>query len=236
MLSRQQGHLTYSEAGKLAYYWMVNSARPWFHWQGAEPGSGTPVHPTRQLSAEPEVYEFGDRPGTYPVWFDPAYWHQGLKVQIKPKNQLKAINYNLQTYYTVFFEEPISIVLLVLFGIGAGALALRTKLWPLLIPGAAGLCILLPVYALPRHLAPFLLLLYLTALAIAWPLARRRLPDVAILALVACGFIPTLLTTAGEDSAAGNGRTYDTPSGDPMHPDLRSVRAIYCIESSVDGA
>src|SRR4051812_5715858 len=102
LLSKQQGHLTYSEAGKLAYAWMVNETRPWFHWQGDEPGTGTPEHPTRRLLKNPEVFEFGDRPGTYPPWFDPSYWHKGLQVKINSENQLKAISANLQLYFSVF--------------------------------------------------------------------------------------------------------------------------------------
>lgn len=202
-LSRQQGHLTYSESGKLAYFWMVNTSNPWFHWRGVEPGSGTPIHPTRQLSKELSIYEFGDRPGTYPVWFDPTYWHQGLKIKVDLRNQLKAINRNLQMYYTVFLQEAGSIVLLALFGIGASALLLSkerpgSKFWPLLIPAVAGPLIYLPVYALPRHLAPFAFLLYFAAAVITWPAARRQLSERAIVVLVACGMLPILLTAAGE--------------------------------------
>lgn len=201
LLSRQQGHWTYSESGPLAYSWMVNKTSPWFHWQGREPGSGQPAHPTRQLLDEPDIFEFSDRPGTYPPWFDPAYWNKGLRVSVNLKQQLKAINENLRLYHSVLFGEPVSILLLFLFASALGAAMCADhfrRLWPLLVPALAGPCIYLPVYALPRHLAPFVLLLYFVLLVICWPAARRRLPERAVIALIICGFLPLFLTLAGE--------------------------------------
>jgi hypothetical protein len=198
LLSRRRGHLTYSESGKLAYSWMVNQTREFFHWQGAESGTGAPIHPTRQLLREPEVFEFGDRPGTYPPWFDPSYWHEGLKVRVDLKQQLRAIHSDLRVFCSVIFQQPTSIVLLLVFGVGFNISLRRNsrwrKTWPLLIPALAGFCIYLPVYVLPRHLSAFVLLFYLVMLWNTWPAAQRYLHDRVIKIMVGCAVIPILYT------------------------------------------
>jgi hypothetical protein len=201
LLSRQRGHLTYSESGKLAYAWMVNRTREYFHWRGVEPGTGTPVHPTRELLREPEVFEFGDRPGTYPPWFDPSYWHDGLKVRVDIKKQLREILRDQRVYFSVLFEQPASVVLLIVFAAGFSAISLRgesrfRRTWPLLIPALAGFCIYLPVFVLPRHLSAFVLLFYLVALWNTWPAAKQRLPSLAAKAIAACAVIPILYALA----------------------------------------
>jgi 4-amino-4-deoxy-L-arabinose transferase-like glycosyltransferase len=203
LISRQQGHLTYSETGKLAYAWMVNNVRPYFNWQGDEPGSGTPEHPTRRLLSDPEVFEFGDRPGTYPPWFDPTYWHKGLRVEIDFQNELKAIKSNLKIYCSVFFKKAVPILLLVLFAVGILATVRRRssailRIWPLLIPALAGLCIYLPVYAMTRHLAPFVLLFFLTTLTATWRPMRTLLPSRVLTLAIVCVFVPFLIIGARE--------------------------------------
>lgn len=203
LLSRQQGHLTYSESGKLAYSWMVNHTQPWFHWQGREPGSGTPAHPTRQLSKSPDVFEFGDRPGTYPPWFDPSYWNKGLQVRPHLKNQLKAINLGLIEYYGVFLREPASLVFLILFGIGIRRAELRNsrallRVWPLFIPAVAILDLYLLVLVMGRYAAPFILLIYSALLINCWPGVTHLLPQRALHVMALCGIIPIVFTICGQ--------------------------------------
>jgi 4-amino-4-deoxy-L-arabinose transferase-like glycosyltransferase len=197
LLSRQRGHLTYSESGKLAYAWEVNRTREYFHWQGAEPGSGSPVHATRQLLRDPEVFEFGDRPGTYPPWFDPSYWHEGLKVRLDLRRQIHALLRDFRGVYLVCFEQPTSIIFLVVFAVGLSAISFRNhsrfrRTWPLLIPALAGFCVYLAVFVISRHLAPFILPLYLTALWNTWPAAKRLLPERAVIVMAACAVMPIL--------------------------------------------
>ncbi len=78
LLSHSKGRLTYSDAGKLNVAWF-NYNLPNRNWQGLPPGTGTPVHPTRQLFDHPAVYEFnGPLRSSYPPWYDPSYWNEGL--------------------------------------------------------------------------------------------------------------------------------------------------------------
>ena len=53
VLSAQKGRPTFGDSGKLNYAWAVSPRTFWRNWQGLEPGSGTPAHPTRQLLPHP---------------------------------------------------------------------------------------------------------------------------------------------------------------------------------------
>lgn len=78
LLSRSKGRLTFSDTGKLAYAW-YNYDLPVQNWQGEPPGSGVPVHPTRKIYDQPAIYEFnGPLRSSYPPWYDPSYWNEGL--------------------------------------------------------------------------------------------------------------------------------------------------------------
>jgi hypothetical protein len=88
VLSFAKGRPTFSDTGSLNLAWF-NYHLPYRNWQGQPPGTGTPVHPTRQVFAHPAVYEFnGPLRASYPPWFDPSYWNAG----ISPKFSLTAVS------------------------------------------------------------------------------------------------------------------------------------------------
>ncbi len=75
-LSRAKGRFTFGDSGRLNYSALVSPGGRIINWQGAPPGSGIPVHATRQLVKNPPVYEFATPVGgTYPPSFDPSYWN-----------------------------------------------------------------------------------------------------------------------------------------------------------------
>lgn len=89
-LSSVKGHWTYSEAGKLNYAWGINNVTEWIHWQGESPDHGTPLHTTRKIHDDPPVYEFATPIiATYPPWYDPSYWFDGVKVTIDLHRQVE---------------------------------------------------------------------------------------------------------------------------------------------------
>ena len=60
-LSLMKGRITFSETGKLSYIWYVNPGGDIIndlHWQGGPAAWGAPLHPTRQLLSDPDVFEF----------------------------------------------------------------------------------------------------------------------------------------------------------------------------------
>jgi hypothetical protein len=84
LLSHSKGRITFSDTGKLNLAWF-NYQLPYRNWQGQPPGTGTPVHPTRKLFDHPAVYEFnGPLRSSYPPWFDPSYWNEGLSPKYRP--------------------------------------------------------------------------------------------------------------------------------------------------------
>ena len=98
-LYKQKGRVTYGDVGTIAYAEFVNGARRYIHWQGGPPGTGMPVHATRMLRAEPPVFEFGTPiHGTYPPWYDPSYWYEGVSNKFILRNQLSAVHYTIEEY------------------------------------------------------------------------------------------------------------------------------------------
>lgn len=99
LLSHAKGHLTFSETGKLNFYWF-NYNLPYRNWQGEPAGTGKPAHPTRKLFDHPAVYEFnGPIRSSYPPWYDPSYWNEGLS----PTLDLKAVAHH-------FLNQSIALV------------------------------------------------------------------------------------------------------------------------------
>ena len=90
LLSHAKGRITFSDTAKLNLAWF-NYQLPYRNWQGQPPGTGTPVHPTRKLFDHPAVYEFnGPLRSSYPPWFDPSYWNEGLSPKFSSWNRNQA--------------------------------------------------------------------------------------------------------------------------------------------------
>jgi len=73
------------------------------HWEGQPPGTGIPAHPQRKLADEPTVYEFAAPiGGSYPLWYDPSYWYEGIKPHFSLKGQLMALYRTTSSYLRIF--------------------------------------------------------------------------------------------------------------------------------------
>jgi hypothetical protein len=91
-LSAQKGRLTFGDSGALNYAMYVDGATLWVHWHGQPPGTGVPAHATRELSSSPLVFEFAQPvPGSYPPWYDPSYWYEGIKPHFSLRGQAWAL-------------------------------------------------------------------------------------------------------------------------------------------------
>jgi hypothetical protein len=90
-LSQSKGRITFGDSGKINYAWYANGAPKARHWQGEPVGTGVPVHPTRRVVAGAPVYEFAEPVGgSYPPWYDPSYWYEGVRPHFDAKGQLMA--------------------------------------------------------------------------------------------------------------------------------------------------
>ncbi|HEY9757281.1 MAG TPA: hypothetical protein V6C97_19085 [Oculatellaceae cyanobacterium] len=62
-------------------------------------------HPADRLVDHPRTYYFGRPvPGTYPLWFDPGYWCDGIDIRFLPTNTLIVATANWLYYLAHFFS------------------------------------------------------------------------------------------------------------------------------------
>jgi len=165
VLSEAKGRFTFGDSARLNLVWHVN-VLPNANWQGGPAGNGRPIHPTRQLATRPAIFEFA-KPiaGTYPPWYDPAYWYEGVQVAYRPRDFARALVDQAGVYaYSLHHRQlPLLFALLALFLLSASKrrVADRLKtLWPVLALGAMPFAMYAPVHAEGRYLAPFFVLLW----------------------------------------------------------------------------
>ena len=179
-LSHDHGHFTISDAGRLNYALHVQGIR-YRHWQGTEPGSGVPRHPTVELLAKPPTYYYGrSMPVTNAYWYDPSYWYEGVRLHFDAATQWRALLDNLGE----FSRRQLAFIALVLAGCVALAATtpdhrgwrLGTRcFWPLVALSALALLLYSLVHLETRYVAPFVaIVLVLLLLVSATGSGRRR--------------------------------------------------------------
>ena len=172
-LSRHQHRLTIGDSAQLNYAWYVNRVTPFTHWQGEPAGSGTPVHPTRQIFTAPNVYEFATPvAGTYPPWYDPTYWYAGVTPHFNLRQQARTIARNLYLLArfigTRIFLLALLLCLFILFYFNRRGRTLSgdvTTLWLVSLPSLIACCLYLLINVEARYLAPFFTLIALSLFA-----------------------------------------------------------------------
>jgi len=177
-ISLQKHRITIGDAGRLNYAWYVSPRIAPRFWQGIPPEAGIPVHPTRVINKKPEIQEFATPvSGSYPPWYDPSYWNEGIQPKFVLEKQIDVIVKNL-----VFLSKPMLIFLLLFFLLLASVSEKRIVgffrnilyNWRFFLPSVLGLVsfisfTILVVYEEPwvtwqeRYIAPFIVLLVLFA-------------------------------------------------------------------------
>jgi 4-amino-4-deoxy-L-arabinose transferase-like glycosyltransferase len=271
-LSWSKHRLTFGDSGKLNYAWYVDGAT-YRHWQGEPLGgpvdvaprwtagpvsSGTPAHPTRKVLDSPPVFEFATSTGTYPVWYDPSYWNEGLRPRFDLQQQLRKISTNVKFMYSILLNvhavqlyqnahqhvlfSPIFIMgflALVYFGARPRLSGFWFIVVPVILPAFAALIMYSLVYAEPRHLAPFVALLYTGGLA-ALRVPARKMPALG-LKIISCAMVLGLVLTAGVGSArtlyaaAGPAGRVDAPAPEDWRV-VEGLRAIGVREGARVGS
>ncbi len=177
LLSHEKGRFTFGDSGKMNYAWNVSPRVFWRNWQGEVPGSGTPVHPTRQLLQHPPLFEFdGPVVGTYPPWTDPSYWNEGLQWHFNLRLQMAALARTIPSEIRLLLSaRPELTAGLIALALLSGPLCLAgvRELWPFLAMSMAVMGIYLPVHEEDRYLGGSVLVLFLILLG-----AGRFRPDV----------------------------------------------------------
>ena len=198
LISRQVGHPSVGETGKLNYIWWVQGIRQFQGWTGT-PGGDMPVHGPRLIVSNPEVLEFGEPvPGTYPLWYDPAYWYAGSRVHFDPAQQWKAFKASLVFYKNYFpdLRYPLAgLMVLIVLAISMRFPPKRIESWFILWPLAS-----LIMYALLtteiRYIAPWLTLFWIGAYSAVW--ARNRIAERLLFFLLAIVILTPRLIDLGQ--------------------------------------
>jgi hypothetical protein len=160
-LSVLAGGPTFGKSGAWNYARTVNGIGVPYHWHGLPAGSGTPVHPTREIFKTPTVYEFGSPVvGTYPPWRDPYYWFEGITPHFELAGQLRVLKGNAKIYLSLASDLSRVILygfLFLLCMCGNVRLLLRilVRQWFLLLPAVAALGMFSLVLVEGRYIAPF---------------------------------------------------------------------------------
>jgi hypothetical protein len=118
------------------------------------------------LNSDPPVLEFKDTiSATYPLWYNPAYFHEGLLVHFSLKKEISTVMRSVQVFRSAsgYSLYPLLAGLLVL-GCGASFRRVSTNLSRSLLlywsVAAVGLYVL--VVILPRYIAPFMVMSWFT--------------------------------------------------------------------------
>jgi hypothetical protein len=197
MLSHTQKRFTWGDSWKLNYAWYVDHA-PRYHWQGGAPAAGTALHATEKIFAQPPAYAFDRGSATYPVWYDPAYWNQGIRPVFDGKSDLMQIFVNALVYEKIFFHQQAAVLVICIFLFlvgqrGPGAITDIAKYWMLLIPPAAALGMYVLVHVEDRMIAAFDVLLWIAFFSAVRFQGRPETKRAAALAVVSVALLTSLM-------------------------------------------
>jgi hypothetical protein len=192
-LSAAKGRPTFGDSGRINYAEFVNRATRNVHWQGEPAGTGAPLHASRKIFSDPDVFEFSSPvPGSYPPWYDPSYWYDGVRPHFSVKAQVWALFRASNMYLKIFSKSgALWVVLVAIFVtrrrlLGWGRSSSGTSL--VFLPSVAALAMYSLVHIEFRYFTPFSLMLLMWVLSImkiatgAGPLLVRRFHLVVILA------------------------------------------------------
>jgi hypothetical protein len=200
MLSMKEGRFTFGNSGWLNYSSYVSPGGRVRNWQGQPASSGIPLHATRKIFANPDIFEFAQPiAGTYPPSDDPPYWNAGRKWTFSVRAQAAAILRHFILYTNLFLLAQAGIlvgVLALLFCDGNLKKILMTN-WPLLAMAGAALGTYALVHVENRFLGAYVVLLWIALLwAVELPssTARNKLAHYLLIAMAAS----CLLSTAGD--------------------------------------
>jgi hypothetical protein len=161
LISLKKGHLTFGEVGLWNYSFWVNRDG---YWTGNSPGSRRQM---RMLVVHPPIYEF-TRPvaGTFPPWYDPMYWREGIKPHFTVEGEFHAIKNAIGLYNFVFLRLLLNFTagLMVLYAIGRSlrsSLRVAARAWTFYLPAGGTLLLYALVHVEPRMIGADAVLLFL---------------------------------------------------------------------------
>jgi hypothetical protein len=195
-LSRSKHRFTFSDTSTISYAEYINRMPLFVSWRGEDPAGGTPVHPARRLLADPPLFEFATPvPGSYPPWYDPSYWYEGLRARFSVKGELWAIFRGANEYLKMISRSGVLwCVLVILIWVtrqGGGLDRADRPWWPVLLPAVAALVVYSLVHAETRFVTGVGLVLVIGALSRV-QVATSTAPQKARWAKMAVFLVPAI--------------------------------------------
>lgn len=171
-ISKQRGRFTTGESARLNYSFFVDQTGRWHEWHSGQLGHATAdfKHHEELILDSPAVYSFAQHPiGTYPLWFDPAYWTDTLHPKFYLKGHLLRLarcSVLLVRFIVGHLEAFVLFVVLLL----TGCFIPRNRLsWlpftPVIFWGLLMIGIYFPVDLQDRYLTPAFLFIVVPSLA-----------------------------------------------------------------------
>jgi len=166
-LSMAKGRPTFGDSGTINYTVNVGTVQ---FFMPREPGM---LHPVTRISSPIEAYEYSQPvAGTYPLWTDPSYWHDGIRPHFNSKRQVRAIALafaeSCWIWFNAFLGLHISVAILFLYLISPAPSACFKSApshWSLWIPSLAGILMYGLVVIEPRYLGAQFAILWIVAFA-----------------------------------------------------------------------
>jgi hypothetical protein len=201
-LSKATDHPTIGDTSRVNYSWYVNGVQSRW-WQGGPLRAGHPQHPPQIVLDSPRVYAYGDAfPSvTYPLWYDFAYWYQGVRIWVDPRQLAGTTLTNSKWILKRMLREGGG------FAVGLAICWWPRKdnkriiekvaaVWPAWVLSIAALLLYVSVHIETRYIGAFTAVILLTAFSVVDIKGRLLSAVVPALGLIwAVAFVPA--PTAG---------------------------------------
>ena len=191
-LSRAKGRATFGDVGKVDYAVFVDGVDAFI------PSAAALRHPVARIFEHPIAYEFsGPIKGTYPIWCDPSYWHEGIEPHFDLRGQGRMLLFAAMQYGSLLFSPymqlnltvALSVLLLIAPRPPSVEKRARTN-WPLLVPTLSAIGLYAAVFTDYRFIGAFVCLLWLVGFSVV-----RLTPEDLNRKLIAALVIVTSLST-----------------------------------------
>jgi len=166
-LSIFRGRATFGDSGMLNYLVNVDQGQFFI------PSETDRLHPVTRVPGPIEAYSyFAHVSGTYPLWYDPSYWHEGIKPHFRLALQLRTLGISLLACGVILFGAFLGLhittamLFLGLISLNVSAFFRRIwEYWILWIPALAGIAMYSVLIVEPRYLAAQFSILWIVAFA-----------------------------------------------------------------------
>ena len=148
-ISKQRSRFTTGESARLNYAFFVDHTSRWHEWHSGDLGKAKAdfKHHEQLLIPSPPVYSYAMHPvGTYPLWFDPAYWTDTIHPAFYLRWQVARLARNcvlLLRFLLGHLEGFVVLGVLVITGCSFGR---RRDTWLPLVPVSAWGLIMIGIY------------------------------------------------------------------------------------------